>query len=93
MSSAEQTSEEKIKKKICTFLLEAHKNNRLLKNSDPVESQNLYNDAWLDSILSLKLLTNLEETYAIRISAFALTQKNFATIQSITNLILNTLKK
>ena len=75
-----------IETKIAAFLKESHPSS----SAGPehiAESQDLFADGWMDSLLQLKLLSYLEAEFGLRVHPFQVSRKTFMSVTSIARLI------
>ena len=69
--------------RIANFLRQAHPQ----RNDDPSASADLFKDAWLDSLLQLRLLNFLEKEFHIHVPAFQVSLRTFQNVGAISALV------
>lgn len=75
-----------MEEKIADFLLQAHPA-RKEERAAVIACPNLYRDAWLDSLLQLRLLAFLEQEFKIYIPAFQVSLATFQNVGAIAALV------
>ena len=80
-------TKQEVNTKLANFFKEARKDCIQKIRNDVTASKDLYQDGWLDSLLSVGLIQFMEKEFSVKFSPFDFTKKNFINIDALSNLV------